>query len=204
MRWVKESFCCEAGFSRRCVFVMIEWQRGFRDVLWVFTLLAYDLHCSLFVASPAAASHGFLSTPLPPRTYLRLDPSLSSAFRMPRSFFCLVWAYLLVLCCFLFLICDQERKEGMWTHIVLCFFSASWSCVSVFVFPSCVRDYANFDAIFDGGLLSSFGLSFGVLCSLDAFFSQGGLLSSLGILAVWRRQCRHSSLGSFGGFFFLV
>lgn len=65
-----------------------------------------------------------------------------------------------------------------------------------------MRDYANFNAIFDGGLLSSFGLSFGVLCSLDAFFSQGGLLSSLGILAVWRRQCRRSSLGSFGGFFF--
>lgn len=71
--------------------------------------------------------------------------------------------------------------------------------LSVFVLPSCVRDHANFKEIFDGGLLSSFGLSFGVLCSLDAFFWQCALLSSLGILAVWRLQCRRSSLGSFGG-----
>jgi hypothetical protein len=148
MRWVKESFCCEAGFSRLCVFVTIEWQRGVRDGLWNFTLLtllAYDLHCSLFVAFPAAAFHGFLSTPLPHRTYLCLDPSLSSAFRMPRSFFCLVWSSLLVLVTFYSSAVTKEgRKEGMWTHIVLCFFSASWSCVSVFVLPSCVRDYAYF------------------------------------------------------------
>jgi hypothetical protein len=99
----KGKFCCEAGFSRLVVFVMIEWQRGVRDVLWNFTLLtlllAYDLHCSSFVAFPAAASHGFLSTPLPPRTYLCLDPS-QSAFGMPRSFFCLVRSSLLVLVTF--------------------------------------------------------------------------------------------------------
>lgn len=204
----KGKFCCEAGFSRLCVFVMIEWQRGVRDVLWNFTLLtllAYDLHCSLFVVFPAAASHGFLSTPLPPRTYLCLDPSLPTAFRMPLSFFYLVRSSLLVLVTFYSSsVTKKGRKEGMWTHIVLCFFYASWSCVSVFVLPSCVRDYANFKEIFDGGLFSSFGLSFRILCSLDAFFSRGGLLSSLGILAVWRRQCRRSSLGSFWGWCFLV
>jgi hypothetical protein len=192
----KGKFCCEAGFSRLCVLLRLSGSAASETFCKNFTLLpllAYDLHCSLFVASPAAASHGFLSTPLPPRTYLCLDPSLSSAFRMPRSFFCLVRSSLLVLVTFYSSAVTKEgRKECGRTLCCASFMPRE--AVKV-----CVRDYVNFKEIFDGGLLSSFGLSFGVLCSVDAFFSQGGLLSSLGILTVWRRQCRRSSLGSFGG-----